>query len=342
MKVLLGLSGGVDSAYAAAILSSLGYNVEGCVLKMHEYTDLDSARRCARELSVPLHEVDCTADFDRIVKENFVSEYLSGRTPNPCIICNENVKFATLYSYAMENGFDMIATGHYAIVDRITVGDSYRYAIRASKNSAKDQSYMLYRISQEILSHLLLPLGDLMKEDVRRGAREQGISSAESRDSQEICFLPSGNHAEYIEQVCGKCPKGNFIDTEGNVLGEHNGIVRYTVGQRKGLGISLGRRMFVSAIDSVLNTVTLSPGVLGTQRVEITGIFYQGLSPSDDVQRVRMGVKVRYSAPIVEAECEIRPDGTATLFFDKNVVTAPGQSAVLYADGKVMLGGFIA
>ena len=309
---------------------------------MHEHTELDSARRCAGELSIPLHEVDCTDLFNSIVRSNFISEYLSGRTPNPCIICNQHVKLARLYAYAMEHGFDMIATGHYAKVERVTQGDSYRYAVSMSKNRDKDQSYMLYRLSQDVLSRLLLPLGDLKKDEVREGARIQGISAASSRDSQEICFLPEGNHADYIESVSGKSPEGSFIDEKGNCLGVHKGIVRYTVGQRKGLGIALGQRMFVSAIDPVLNTVTLSPGIRGKKTVELTGVFYQGMAPLEKAVRAVMDVKVRYSAPIRRAECELRPDGTATLTFEEEVVSAPGQSAVLYSEGRVMLGGFIA
>ena len=341
MKVLLGLSGGVDSAYAASLLTSLGYSVEGCVLVMHEHTDLDSARRAAEELSIPLHEVDCSADFDRIVRSNFVNEYLSGRTPNPCIVCNEHVKFASLYRYATANGFDKIATGHYARISTTSSGENIRYAISRPRDEKKDQSYMLYRLPQEILSSLLLPLGEIVKSDVRKEAESKGISAAKSRDSQEICFLPDGNHAEYVESVGCKCDEGNFVTPDGTVLGTHRGIVRYTVGQRKGLGIALGQRMFVTAIDPVANTVTLSHEIIGKKSIEITDIAYQGLCPSAAPTVLKLGVKVRYSAPIIDAECEIRPDGTATVYFDNNVVTAPGQSAVLYSEGRVMLGGFI-
>ena len=341
MKILLGLSGGVDSAYAASKLQSLGHIVEGCVLVMHEYTDTDAARRAAGELCIPLHVVDCRQDFEKNVKADLVREYSLGRTPNPCIVCNELVKFASLYSYAMDHGFDMIATGHYANVTYAEFNGQHRYAVTRAQDLSKDQSYMLYRLSQDILSHLLLPLGDTVKSDVRFEASKIGLSAANSRDSQEICFLPNGNHSEYVESIAGKSREGFFIDSEGNILGTHKGIVRYTVGQRKGLGIALGRRMFVTAIDPIDNTVTLSPEITGKKLVRIDGLYYQGLTPVETTTRLRLSVKVRYSAKTEEAECEIFPDGTALLSFDREVSTAPGQSAVLYSGERVMLGGFI-
>ena len=214
MKVLLGLSGGVDSTYCATLLKNLGYDVVGCVLRMHEYTDTEGAVRCASELSIPLITLDCSSEFDGIIKNYFVNEYMLGRTPNPCILCNERVKFEFLYRYAVEHGFDFIATGHYAHVDKTLVDGSVRYAI-SSSDSAKDQSYMLYRLPQHILSKLLLPVGDLDKSNVRREADLAGLSAAKSKDSQEICFLPDGKHYDFIEEKLGKPPKGNFIDLDG-------------------------------------------------------------------------------------------------------------------------------
>ena len=216
MKILVGISGGVDSAFCANRLLLEGHEVEGAVLLMHEHTEIASAEAAARDIGIKLHVVDVREEFEKVVKENFISEYLSGRTPNPCIICNEKVKFARLYSYAMENGFDAIATGHYAKI--VKLGE--RYAVARSADEKKDQSYMLYRLSQNILSALILPLSDIPKADVRRESAEQGISAADRKDSQEICFLPDGKYAEFIEQKRGISPPGNFVDEEGNILQE--------------------------------------------------------------------------------------------------------------------------
>lgn len=343
MKILVGISGGVDSAAAAKKLIGDGHSVEGIVLVMHEHTELCAAREAAASIGIPLHEVDCTAEFDRVVKENFVSEYCSARTPNPCIICNERVKFRFMYEYAMAHGFDMIATGHYATVVRICDDRGVRYAIAAGKdkNKKKDQSYMLHRLPSEILEKLLLPLSDAEKTDVRSYADAAGISAADRPDSQEICFLPEGNHADFIESVAGKCPEGDFVDELGRSLGRHKGIIRYTVGQRKGLGIALGERVFVTAIDAEKNTVTLSTTHTGNINVNLADVVCTGLAIAGEPVRLRAEVKIRYTAPLAWADAIVYPDGTASLTFDSPVKAAPGQSAVAYRDGMVLFGGII-
>ena len=337
MKILVGISGGVDSAFCANRLLLEGHEVEGAVLLMHEHTEIASAKAAAHDIGIKLHVVDVREEFEKVVKENFISEYLSGRTPNPCIICNEKVKFARLYSYAMENGFDAIATGHYAKI--VKLGE--RYAVARSADEKKDQSYMLYRLPQNILSALILPLSDIPKADVRRESAEQGISAADRKDSQEICFLPDGKYAEFIEQKRGISPPGNFVDEEGNTLGRHNGIIRYTVGQRKGLGISLGERMFVSRIDPVSNDIVLSKSSSGKNVIELRDLAYSSMAPVSEPCVVSLMAKLRYTAPLVEATAELRPDGTATLRLSAPHKAAPGQSAVLYIDGVVALGGII-
>lgn len=340
MKILVGISGGVDSAYVAKKLVAEGNEVEGAVLIMHEHTELDAAREAARSIGIPLHEIDCRTLFSSI-KDNFVNEYVNGRTPNPCIICNERVKFKALYDFAMMNGFDMIATGHYAGVSRINDGTSVRFALVISEDLRKDQTYMLYRLPQHILSKLLLPLSTGSKVEVRRMATEYGISSADRQDSQEICFLPDGNYAEYIESRVGKSPEGDFIDDDGTVLGRHKGIIHYTVGQRKGLGISLGERAFVTDINSENNTVTLSPKVSGVKEIRLRDMVYSGLKEPTASYEIRLLVKLRYSAKLIETTATLNPDGTALLSFDAPEKCAPGQSAVLYSKGMVMCGGFI-
>ena len=336
MRILVGISGGVDSAFAAKKLMLLGHEVEGAVLIMHEHTELSAAREAAESVGIRLHEIDCRDRFEQI-KDNFVSEYINARTPNPCIICNERVKFKTLYDFAMEHGFDTIATGHYARL----VNNDGRFALAMPDDKRKEQTYMLYRLPQSILSRLVLPLSEGTKSEIRAASEEYGISAANRGDSQEICFLPDGNHTEYIESVAGKSPEGNFVDIEGKILGRHKGIIHYTVGQRKGLGISLGERAFVTEINPIDNTVTLSPSLEGKSRVEITDIVYSGLTPPPAETEVELDVKLRYTAPLVSCKAQLYPDGRAILELSSPQKFAPGQSAVLYRDGIVMLGGFI-
>lgn len=340
MKILVGISGGVDSAYTAKRLIDQGHEVEGAVLVMHEYTEIGAAREAAESVGIRLHEIDCRAPFNQ-VKENFASEYIKGRTPNPCIICNEKVKFKYLYDFAMENGFDAIATGHYAKITQVNYENKSRYTLSIAEDTKKDQTYMLYRLSQDVLSRLILPLYEGTKAQIREKAEEQGISAAKRSDSQEICFLPEGNHPEYIESVMGKCEKGSFIDENGNVLGEHRGIIHYTVGQRKGLGIALGERVFVTDINAEDNTVTLSKEYPGKRIVKITDMVYSGMTEPTTQSSLRAKVKLRYSAPLVGCEARLYPDKTAELILDEPQRFSPGQSAVLYLNDFVICGGFI-
>lgn len=341
MKILLGMSGGIDSTYSALKLIREGHEVEGAVLKMHEHTEISEAEAAAAELGIKLHVLDCTDIFEKIVKENFVSEYTSGRTPNPCIICNEKIKFAKLYDFAMDRGFDKIATGHYAKIVTNEQDGEVRYAVASACDTSKDQSYMLYRLPQHILSALVFPLSDSEKSDVRIRARDAGIHSADRPDSQEICFLPDGGHTEFIEKRAGKCPEGNFIDPSGKVLGSHKGIIHYTVGQRKGLGIALGERMFVTDIDSTNNTVMLSPVLSGTTTVRLTDMVYSGMDEPVDEISANLTVKLRYTAPKIPVSARLLPGGEAVLEFDSPVKAAPGQSAVLYSGDAVACGGII-
>ena len=203
MKILLGMSGGVDSTFAALKLLREGNTVEGAVLKMHDYTTVDEAKESAAALGIPLHVLDCREDFEREVVQDLISKYRAARTPNPCVVCNRTVKFERLLRYALSHGFDAIATGHYAAVVRTGEG---RYALRRAKDTKKDQTYMLWRLSQEQLSHLILPLSDLHKEEVRAASSDAALEAADRSDSQEICFLPDGDHAAFIESCTGRSP----------------------------------------------------------------------------------------------------------------------------------------
>ncbi len=341
-RVLLGLSGGTDSTYAADRLMRDGFSVEGAVLRMHDFTDISAAKRSAGELGIPLHIIDCSEAFRSAVIENFLDEYVSARTPNPCIVCNREVKFRFLYEYAREHGFDKIATGHYARVVRVPTDDGIRYAVARAHDGAKDQTYMLWRLSQEQLSMLLLPLSDIKKEDVRRELQRIGSSAADRSDSQEICFIPDGNYAAFVEEHRGIAPRGNFVDGKGKVLGSHGGIINYTVGQRKGLGISLGARAFVTDIDAVSNTVTLGTEPKMSREVHISDMIFSGMKRPDSIKEAELFVKLRYQALPVAAAVTFIPEGGARLRLSEPAKSVtPGQSAVLYDGDTVVAGGVI-
>ena len=343
MRVLLGMSGGLDSTYAARRLIDAGYEVEGAVLIMHDHTEINEAVESADSLGIPLHKIDCRAAFEASVVENFVSEYLAGRTPNPCIVCNSDVKFKCLLDFAEENGFDRIATGHYAKIVSHERGGAVKYALARSKDPKKDQTYMLWRLSQKILSKTLFPLSDMEKGEVREEARTLNLLAADRGESQEICFVPSGDYAEFIEQRRGKTPKGSFINNEGKILGEHNGIIRYTVGQRKGLGIAYGSRIFVTDINATDNTITLSTEDVRSDRVELRGISFLSEEEPKAGESMRLYVKVRYLAPPVLCTLTYCGEGVGVALLDTPVrALTPGQSAVFYLDDEVVAGGFIA
>ena len=342
MKILLGISGGVDSAYAAYKLKSEGHEVEGAVIKMHCHTELDAAREVAESIGIPLHIIDATEAFDSIIKENFAFEYARGRTPNPCIICNPEVKFKALYDYAMQHGFDRIATGHYAKIITLETNGEIRYTLTSPADDKKDQTYMLYRLPQNILAKTIFPLYEMKKNEVRESSREAGLSAADRGDSQEICFLPEGDYTAFVESKCGKSKEGNFIDESGKILGTHKGIIHYTVGQRKGLGIALGARAFVTEINPENNTVTLSTAPKKSSEITITDIVFSGMSEPIEPTEIRALVKPRYTAKKTPAKVIISPDHTAKVIFTEPTTAAPGQSLTIYnEEGILLAGGFI-
>ena len=339
MKILVGMSGGIDSTYAALKLKNEGHHVEGAVLVMHEYTETELALSSGRELGIPVRVVDVKDAFYRDVVPNFISEYKNGRTPNPCIICNGAVKFKYLLEYALANGFEAIATGHYARIARTNEGKN---AIARAADGKKDQSYMLWRLSDEVLSHLILPLGEMTKDEIRENAKALGLSAHDRPDSQEICFIPDGDYVSYIESRTGACAHGDFIDDNGNVIGEHKGIIRYTVGQRKGLGIAASSRISVTDIDPEANTVTLSPTYSEASSLTVSDPIFSGMHPLRVGEEAELEVKLRYAAPPIKCRVRRLENGKLSVDLDApaRAVTA-GQSAVFYKEGVLMFGAFI-
>ncbi|MBQ2904700.1 MAG: tRNA 2-thiouridine(34) synthase MnmA [Clostridia bacterium] len=335
-KIAIGLSGGVDSSAAALLLLERGYDVTGVILRLKpdNYADSDiaDAQKIADCLGIELKILDRRDYFRKAVIEPFVGEYLSARTPNPCVECNACVKFGTMLDYALEIGCDGIATGHYAKIEE----KDGRFLLRRSE-SAKDQSYFLYRLSQHQLSKAIFPLEGMDKEEIRLKAEKAGLPVARKSDSQEICFVPDDDYIAYLSSLGISSPKGKFIDINGNVLGEHNGIINYTIGQRKGLG-AFGKPMFVTAMNAADNTVTI--GENGSQYS--SGFIADRLNfiPFDKLEEpIRANVKIRFKAKEQPALITPHADGTVTVAFDEpQRSVTPGQSAVFY-DGDIVIGG---
>lgn len=340
MKILMGLSGGVDSCFASRLLSEAGHAVEGAFLRMTAEADAKPAERAAAELGIPLHILDCRELFEEHVLKPFTESYMQGRTPNPCVECNRYVKIRVLCDFAAQNGFDRVATGHYG---RIGQGENGRYFVRRSENEKKDQSYMLWGLTQEQLAMLTLPLENRDKEKLKQQAEKEGFSAAGQKESMDICFLPQGGYVPFVEKREGVCPPGDFVDPEGRVLGRHKGIVHYTVGQRKHLGIALGQKMFVAVIDKETNRVTLVPGGGEFSSCATVGsLRFQALEPMDEGELSGIFVKLRYAQKPSPARVRIS-GGRAELQAERpwRAVT-PGQSAVFYdEDGRLLFGGYI-
>lgn len=333
-KVLVGVSGGVDSAVCVHILRDQGFDVTGAVIRFSPAHDtaVEQAQKAAASLGIPLVVIEAGDAFEEHVVQPFCEAYCSGQTPNPCILCNPAVKFRLLAEKADEMGIHFIATGHYARVEQ-TADNEYHVCTAAS--TARDQSYMLYRLAQDILSRLCLPLGEFEKEDIREIARDLHLPCADSPDSMEICFVPDGDYASFIRERGLEDKAGHFIGPEGQDLGPHKGVMHYTLGQRKGLGIALGKPVFIKAIEENGNVLL---GYAGEE-------FFSGMTLRDICTPTGTPlpagdylVKVRSAAE--PAACHY--DGESTVRFDVPArAPAPGQSAVFYAGGIVLGGGII-
>jgi tRNA-specific 2-thiouridylase len=357
-KVVVGMSGGVDSSVAAYLLKKQGYEVIGVTMQIWQDEDretvednggccglsaVDDARRVAARLDIPYYVLNFKRDFKEKVIDYFIDEYLNGATPNPCIACNRYVKWESMLSKALAIGADYIATGHYAKVTKHPV--TGRYTLALADTDSKDQTYALYNLTQDQLSHTLMPVGDYEKTDIREIAREIGLAVADKPDSQDICFVPDGDYATFIAQNSNaEISEGDFVDKNGKVLGRHKGICHYTVGQRKGLGLAFGVPMYVCGIDCDKNQVVLGGNEeLFKCDVLVRDFNWMAFEKPKDGETLEVMGKLRYSQSM--SKCKITPiadsDLVSCVFDEPQRAVTPGQAAVFYSDGYVVGGGVI-
>lgn len=348
-KAVIAMSGGVDSSVAAYLLKKDGYECIGATMRLFtneeigvkadksccSLDDVEDAKSVAKRLEMPHYVFNFSDEFEKKVIEKFIRAYETGATPNPCIDCNRYLKFEKLFQRMKELGFDFVATGHYARIEE----ESGRFFLKKARDLSKDQSYVLYQMTQEQLSHTLFPLGNLTKEETRKIAEENGFVNAKKHDSQDICFVPDGDYAAFIEHYRKKSYKsGNFVDKNGNILGTHKGIIRYTIGQRKGLGLSLPAPMYVLEKNIEKNEVVLCENSeLFSKELDIeeTNWIAFDIPPENFSAKV----KIRYNQKEEPAKITVTGKSSAHIEFEKpQRAIAKGQAAVIY-DGDTVIGG---
>lgn len=353
-KVVVGMSGGVDSSVAAYLLKEQGYDVIGVTMQIwqdierEEIEDnggccglsaVNDAREVAQKLDIPYYVLNFKKSFKENVIDYFISDYLKGCTPNPCIACNRYVKWESLLNKAIQIGADYIATGHYAKI--VNYPKTNRYTLKVADTETKDQTYALYNLSQYQLEHTLMPIGNYNKDEVRKIAEKIGLCVADKPDSQDICFVPDNDYKSFILENTEKLPqKGNFVDTNGNILGKHDGIINYTIGQRKGLKIAFGKPMYVCKIDPVKNEIVLGNDEdLFKRKVLIKNFNYMSVEKIDN--EIRAEGKLRYSQK--KSPCIIKNKGEyiECIFDEPQRAVTPGQAAVFYDEDYIIGGGVI-
>jgi tRNA-specific 2-thiouridylase len=350
MRIVVAMSGGVDSSVAATLLAEAGHEVIGLSMQLYDQRDgesgygsccslddLHDAGRVARRLNIPHYIVNFEREFQRTVVSNFVSEYVAGRTPIPCAHCNSDLKFATLVDRSMAYGAEVVATGHYARIgiDR----ETGRHVLRRGLDAAKDQSYFLFSLTQEQLSRASFPVGDLSKDAVRDAARRLGLPVAEKPDSQEICFVPDGDYAAFIERKTGDLESGGTIVSQsGEVLGRHGGVHRFTIGQRKGLGIAAAEPMYVLQLRPAEKTVVVGPRP-ELERARLTASQVNWIAGTPPTEPLRVTAQIRHRHQPAPGTVRALDAGRASMEFDAPVMAiTPGQAVVFY-DGEVVVGG---